>query len=389
MPQKKLGHIELQWTCPNCQAVNPGTTRLCASCGAPQPEDVQFSQAARQDLITDEAAKSKAEAGADIHCPYCGARNPAGTQVCNQCGGDLVSGKQRQTGRVVGAYKTGPATKIKCPTCGAENPDTALNCSQCGAGLPSAKPAEGQPPPKAAKKPLSPALMAVIGVVAFLCCGGIVLAIILNRGEAATGTVQEVRWEYSLPIEEFGPVETSNWESLLPSEAKIISCENRYREDSAEAAPKSTEVCGTPYTVDTGGGYADVVQDCTYQVYESYCTYTVDDWHTVETVTQSGNDYSPFWPEPAIQSNQQLGEEGSQVYIVVFNVDGEKYTFVTDDLELFKKLQIGSKWNLEVRSDKVLSVEPLGHQSVNRLLPQPAPGPVRGLFPRGRRYGHR
>jgi hypothetical protein len=200
--------------------------------------------------------------------------------------------------------------------------------------------------------------MAVIGVILFLCCGGIFLAILLNRGEAATGTVQSVRWEYSLPIEEFGPLENSDWESLLPIEAQVITCEDRYREDSDEPAPKATEVCGTPYTVDTGGGYAEVVQDCTYQVYESYCTYTVDEWHTVETVTQSGNNYSPFWPEPVLRSNQRLGQEGSEVYIVIFTSDGEEYVFTTDDFDLYQQLQIGTTWNLEVRSGKVLSIEP-------------------------------
>ena len=89
MARKKLGHIELQWTCPNCNGINPGPEKTCGNCGAPQPEDVEFEQADRQELITDEEKITKAEAGADIHCPYCGTRNPTGTEVCNNFGGDL------------------------------------------------------------------------------------------------------------------------------------------------------------------------------------------------------------------------------------------------------------------------------------------------------------
>jgi DNA-directed RNA polymerase subunit RPC12/RpoP len=54
----------------------------------------KFELPNHQVLITDEAAKAKAAAGADIHCPYCGTRNPAGTKTCSHCGGDLTEGKR-------------------------------------------------------------------------------------------------------------------------------------------------------------------------------------------------------------------------------------------------------------------------------------------------------
>lgn len=54
MARKKIGHVELQWTCPNCASLNPGPEKLCGNCGAPQPKDVEFFQAKRQELISDE-----------------------------------------------------------------------------------------------------------------------------------------------------------------------------------------------------------------------------------------------------------------------------------------------------------------------------------------------
>ena len=76
MPQKTEGFIELEWTCPSCQSNNPGPVKTCQNCGSPQPVDVAFHLPGQANLRTDEAITHQAEAGPDVHCPYCGARNP-------------------------------------------------------------------------------------------------------------------------------------------------------------------------------------------------------------------------------------------------------------------------------------------------------------------------
>ena len=53
MARKDLGKIELQWTCPNCGGINPGPDKLCNQCGAAQPENVEFEQAERQQIISE------------------------------------------------------------------------------------------------------------------------------------------------------------------------------------------------------------------------------------------------------------------------------------------------------------------------------------------------
>jgi len=65
MARKTIGHVELQWTCPNCEGVNPGPVRVCGNCGAAQPPDVKFEQAARPVLIGEEAEKARAAASAE------------------------------------------------------------------------------------------------------------------------------------------------------------------------------------------------------------------------------------------------------------------------------------------------------------------------------------
>ena len=84
--------IELEWVCPNCDSRNKGSKKTCENCGASQPDNVKFQRAADEKIVTDEKAVEAAKAGADIHCGFCGTRNPGNAVTCSQCGGDLKEG---------------------------------------------------------------------------------------------------------------------------------------------------------------------------------------------------------------------------------------------------------------------------------------------------------
>lgn len=352
MAKKKIGYVELRWTCPKCGTVNPGPIKLCNGCGAAQPVDVKFEQTPRQELITNEAAKAKAKAGADIHCPYCGTRNSAGAKVCVQCGGDLVKGIKREQGQVLGAFNTGPVEKIKCPRCGTENPDTALVCSQCGGSLKAAEPGVETPQPTLAAPRKIPAwIYAAIGAGVLLICGLIGYLVFLSqKTEAIIGIVEQVSWERSIPIEALVPVEYKTWQDQIPQGAAVGTCTDEVRSVQNEPVPNSVEVCGTPYTVDSGQGYGEVVQECEYQVYDLMCTYTVEEWNQVDAITSSGNDLSAAWPQVALQSDQRLGGDRHETYTIVFRSNGDVFKFTTSDFNLFQQAQIGSDWTLNVNS---------------------------------------
>lgn len=358
MAKKELGHVELQWRCPNCGAVNPGPERLCVKCGAPQPTDVQFEQAEHQVLITDELVKAEVEAGADIHCPYCGARNPAIVKVCGQCGGDLTTGVRREAGKVVGALDTGPAGVVKCPRCGADNPDTAKECVSCGASLSLPKELEKPVVAPTASK-LSPLMIALLIAGILLGIGGcLAAALLLNRTETITARVQAVQWERAVPIEAFVPVTHQDWKDEIPAGAELGSCQDKLRFIEAQPVPGSVEVCGTPYTVDTGTGYGKVVQDCEYQVYDQYCSYSIQEWRQVDTVTLSGDGFNAVWPKPSLASGQRIGQNASETYTVQFATDDQVYSYRIDDFDQFQQFQIGSTWNLSINAlGNVVSVE--------------------------------
>lgn len=360
MARKELGHIELQWTCPNCRGINPGPDKVCNTCGAPQPEDVQFEQPERQELITDQEVDAQAEAGADIHCPFCGTRNPAGAKICSQCGGDLVEGRKRETGHVVGAYQTGPASMVHCPHCNAENPDTAKVCSQCGGSMRREEDIETAEPVAEPSRPKTRAGAPIVLIlVLVLLCGALaVFAFFAMRTEEVTGTVEGVSWKRTIPVEAIIPVSYSDWQDQIPMDAEIESCLEDIRYVQDEPAPNSVEVCGTPYNVDTGSGYAQVVQDCEYHVYDDFCTFSVEEWRQVDVVILTGENYTPEWPDRALEAGQRLGASRDETYVIFFDAGSEDYSYTTSDYNLFQSAQPGTRWVLNVNSfGSLVSIE--------------------------------
>lgn len=360
MARKSLGYVELEWTCPNCGSVNPGSVTVCQSCGAAQPADVEFHQPAEEKLIEDEEKLARAEAGPDIHCAYCGARNPATNTICRQCGADLSEGVARDSGEVLGAHRDEPAPDVACPYCGEMNPATAKRCAHCNASL-----AETRPEPEPKKKPEGESLkrsrrnpMLIYGIIAVVVIACAALAFLFLRTDEVVGEVTAVEWERTITIEGLGPVEEEGWQEEVPAEAEIVECEDRLYETQDEPAPNAREVCGTPYTVDDGSGFGEVVQDCEYEIYEPWCEYTVQEWVPVDEEIATGSDYSPYWPELQLDAEQRAGEE-EEKYSCHFAASDEDYTYTTSSLENYRRCEIGSRWTLNVNAlGGVVSIEP-------------------------------
>ncbi|MBN2548164.1 MAG: zinc ribbon domain-containing protein [Anaerolineales bacterium] len=359
MPQESLGFVKLEWVCPKCQSRNPGPEKVCLSCGAPQPDNVQFQQAEQQQIVTDEKEIAQAKIGPDIHCGFCGTRNPADAVVCSQCGADLKQGVQRETGKVVGAYSAGAVKQVACPNCGTMNPETALKCAGCGASLASAAPAAPAASKPAEPAKLSPVMIAVIAAVVVLClCVLISFVVMSSRTEGQNGTVESVRWTTRIAIEALRPAEYQGWKDEIPSDATIGDCVERVHHVQDQPAPNSNKVCGTPYTVDKGSGFAEVVQDCQYEVLLDYCEYTVIEWQRVDVLSLQGSDTSPVWPQPQLLQDQREGGR-QESYSVVFETDQGQYTYEVGDYNLFQQFQIGSEWILNINGfGQVVSVEP-------------------------------
>ena len=363
MPRETIGYVKLEWTCPKCGSRNPGPEKTCLSCGAPQPVDVQFVQAAGEVAIQDEKLKEMAEKGADIHCGFCGARNPADAIVCSQCGGDLKEGARREAGSVLGAYKVEPVKQILCSNCGAQNPETTLTCSKCGAPLqrePATQTIATQPAALTKKQP-NLLLIGVAAALVLLCVFAVIgLIFASSTRESRQGIVQSVEWQTSVAIEALGPVTRQTWQDDIPQNAQIGSCTDKVYAvvDAEPAGEKTNKVCGTPYTVDTGSGVGQVVQDCKFEVYKPYCEYTIEEWRIVDEARVSGSDLNPEFASPQLSSKQRLGGQNTE-YFVLFETDNGQFRYRVSSLEEFRRYQIGSPWLLNINAfGDIVSVEP-------------------------------
>ena len=344
--RRSKGFVENVWTCPNCDGENKGSVKTCENCGAPQPDDVQFHLPSEQKLVKDEAKIKAAAAGADIHCGFCGTRNPGDAVTCSQCGGDLSEGQARESGRVMQAPPP-PLKVIKCDNCETENPGTNSVCSNCGAALP--KPQAAQPVmaktssavgQSVKKKPTNWKLIG--GILGFLAVCGVVMYFLFGRTVSTVGaTVTSVYWETSVPVQELRDVDYSNETGSPPSNAYNVTS---YTE----------EQCETKY-IDQGNGFSEEVEECTYTDYYSY---TVDEWTTIDTVTRQGNNLQPIYADPTISSNQQLGEKTVIYEITFLTEDGDSKIYSPSKLEDFQKFDIGSSWILGLNTlEGITSVE--------------------------------
>lgn len=361
MTQKTVGYVELEWTCERCGTRNPGTEEKCTACGAPMPESARFELPAEQKLITDEEKLKRVQAGPDVHCPYCGARNPAGAEKCGQCSAPLDEATARQAGQVMGAYHADAAPDQPCPFCGELNVASATKCKKCGGALGKA-PARVEPSPRPAPKK-SRAGIGIAGIlVAAFGLLAVILIIMLGRGtDEVWGRVESVAWERSIPIMALRPVGREAWIDEIPAGAGPGACTDKYHHTVQEPLPGAREVCGTPYTIDQGSGVGKVVQDCVYEVHEKWCTYTVDEWQVVTVLTASEANLSPQWPALSLNAGEREGETREESYRVYFRTDDKKgeYTYRARSPEEFAQFTAGSEWVLTVSAlGGVTSVTP-------------------------------
>lgn len=350
MTRKTVGYVELEWTCDHCGTENPGPRKFCNNCGAPQPQDVDFHQPDEAKLLTDADEIERARAGPDVHCPYCRARNPGEAEFCGACGGDLTDAEAREGGKVLGAHRSGSALEVECPSCGTLNLATARECASCGDSLAEEKPPTPDPKKREGAKPSRPLPVGILIGVGLICLIAIIaLVVLLGRTEEQSAVVQDTSWSRSVPIEMLTSVESEDWADEIPSDATILACSEEYRSTLSEPAPNTVEVCGTPYTVDTGSGYGEVVQDCVYELYDDFCSYTAMDWVLFDTVSITGNNLNPVWPDYVLEEDQRAGT-GEEELMVLFLVGEETFSYEPDNIGEFEQFGPGSNWILKVNA---------------------------------------
>ena len=368
MAQKVVGYREMAWTCAACGAKNPGSVRTCRSCGAAMSEDIKFEQQTNADMIKDEKVIEKASQGPDIYCAYCGNRNPAGAKSCSRCGADLSEGKERSHGSQHSAHiHTKPtAATVVCPACGTKNYADSLKCITCGSPLNSTQakeeiPSNPQPVNTESKGGKGPGCLVFIIILIGL---GIAIAALLLFGGGGSGitvpnitpvpntvldaVVSSQTWQTSVQV--IGPIESSGsaWRDQVPAGARNLKCSDRVRYRSDDEKPNSVEICGTPYAIDLGNGYEQFVQDCVYDVYDSYCEYTIEKTGVINTARASGSGPNP--ESPYVDSRYSTGSQSVTYTVQLIDENGKTYTLNPSSLTEYRSYPVGTEFTIEVNN---------------------------------------
>jgi hypothetical protein len=139
-----------------------------------------------------------------------------------------------------------------------------------------------------------------------------------------------------VPVQEIRAVDYSDERGGPPSDAYNVSCYD-----------DSREVCEQK-TVDQGNGFSEIVEECHTETTE-YCSYTVDEWTTVQTYNLDGNDLQPIYDSPNITSDQRIGNEGEE-FTVTFSTDDGIETYSPGSVSEFQQFKIGSTWTLKMNA---------------------------------------
>jgi len=171
-----------------------------------------------------------------------------------------------------------------------------------------------------------------------------VLFLFVFPSKAVTGTVTDVYWQTSVPLQEVRAVNYNNEPGSAPGDAYNTSCHT-----------ESQEVCEEK-TVDQGNGFAEVVEEC-HDERQEYCSYTVDEWTTIQTYTLDGNDLFPEYADPNLASDQRAGNASEQ-FTVTFSTPKGTETYSPGSETEFQQFQIGSTWTIKMNAvGAIISVE--------------------------------
>jgi hypothetical protein len=300
--EKTVGVYEMLWDCSYCgQKKNLGKThRYCPSCGAPQDEDKRYFP-------------TEAE-------------------------------------RVAVADHQFTGTDRVCPACATPQSAKAQNCGHCGSPLDGAKAAKLVTEPVAPAKPRSRRwlwiLLAIVGVLALVIwwrCRTV------EVGMQVTGH----RWTTQVTVEEYREVEREAWDDQVPARARDVRCRSSQRGTREVEAPPSCRRVQR----DNGDGTFSEVEQCTPQtrsepVYDDLCSYTVEDWATVETLADHGGGLSPQYHQVRGIGGNGLGarrEGGRRATYTLELTDGKKTSTCDVDEAVWRKYVDGQRIRVKVR----------------------------------------
>ncbi len=189
----------------------------------------------------------------------------------------------------------------------------------------------------------------IIGIIVALVALAAVYFLFI-RTSTGTARVTDTRWQTQVEVLGLVSRRGEAWEDAVPSNGTIQSCSEKVRRKSDSYVSGSEEICGTPYFVDKGNGYSEKAQDCIYHVYDSFCSYTYQDWGVIGVEKQQGSDLNPVMPKTSLQPNQRLGTQTVVYNVALQDSDGKVYQYEPSSLSEYQTFNLNDEYMIEVNT---------------------------------------
>lgn len=315
-------------------------------------------------------------------CPYCGTHKLLGLthRFCPNCGAAQAATQRyfpADADKVLAKHHRYVGVDQLCLACGTANSAANGYCAQCGAALTGATPAPtlheerrggSQTFAESHQRPVTPRA-AVAGTaprwsrywaigISLVLALTLVGVLMLQWHRSAEVQTTGFSWERKIHIEALQALPSGTWCNAMPGDAYQIKSSRVVR--NYQQIPYQD--CATQTRrVDRGdGSYAEFPEiHCVTRyrqgapIFDDYCQYLVNRWQLTRTVSASGQDQQPSWPQLGLNAGNCLGCERevgrSETYRVhLTRIDGRHYTCAIA-YPLWRNAQIGSRWQLDLR----------------------------------------
>jgi hypothetical protein len=355
MPRRRVissTRYYMLWDCSSCgtKGINANTCQECPFCGSPHERRDANEREYRSSTPVGPNYKKR---GADIVCSSCGSENRIADN-CSNCGDRL---RPENAKHVIHALKDfDPDWRTRqvlvdehgeIPPSTTSHPDSTTQPtstpSRHGWHEKSSAPQKPMPIPRQSRSRLPPISLGVAVVATILVIGGILYSKYASFSHT-TVVAEKAHWSYTLPLEEYGPVEhdytteSSLWQPPtdaydISSRDVVVRTEDAY--EDVYVSHTCTRTIDDSYT-DTDGTWVSqtVAEDYDCSGYESRKTgerdiygteweYTIDEWSPVAPLTASANDHAPRFP--IFTPTETLRASGSAVeeYDITFRYETE------------------------------------------------------------------
>lgn len=299
------------WTCSSCKTPEiDGSLTSCPHCGNPRDSDEKPRLGANSRQVTDQREIDRARSGPNKRCGSCGTENKASNTTCSQCGSLLDTFVSDQN------YATshGSTHRDDRGGNGQKHADAGTSGQSSYVGSPERYQSNNY------SRAFSQVRQFNLGSISWPVWGALgglilVLAILLWPHKEMV-TVRGFAWERTAHVYLQKWVEEEAWEGEVPNGATILSSRDAQRTTEQVEVGRifvdPPEVCTDHEdTVDLGNGYYEInsYQDCTdpsgyYEIeyedkpiYATKYTYKIQRWVFEKTLTSTGTDKSPYWPQ--------------------------------------------------------------------------------------------